>query len=121
MAARLKKAGVARARGFALNVSNFVTTAQSGTYAEALVKKLPGEHGYVIDTSRNGKGAGGEWCNPPGRALGPRPTTATKYRHADAYLWVKVVGESDGECNGGPAAGQWMPEYALSLAKAAGW
>ncbi|GAA1759533.1 glycoside hydrolase family 6 protein [Luedemannella helvata] len=121
MASRLKKAGVAEARGFALNVSNFVTTAKSGEYGESLAAMLPGDHGYVIDTSRNGNGASGEWCNPPGRALGAKPTGKTKYKNADAYLWVKVVGESDGECNGGPAAGQWMPEYALELAKSAGW
>ncbi len=121
MATRLKRAGVAKARGFALNVSNFVTTAKSAEYGESLAANLPGDHGYVIDTSRNGRGATNEWCNPPGRALGPKPTAKTKYRNADAYLWIKVVGESDGECNGGPAAGQWMPEYALALARSAGW
>lgn len=121
MASRLTQAGVAKARGFAINVSNFVATGPSGDYAEALAKRLPGAHGYVIDTSRNGAGANAEWCNPPGRALGQQPTTATKFKHADAYLWIKVVGQSDGECNGGPPAGQWMPDYALALAKAAGW
>jgi endoglucanase len=32
---------------------------------------------------------------------------------------VKPPGESDGECNGGPAAGRWWPEYALGLAQRA--
>ena len=36
----------------------------------------------------------------------------------DAYLWVKRPGESDGECKGGPKAGDWWPEYALGLAQA---
>lgn len=44
------------------------------------------------------------------------PTTATGNRLVDAYLWIKAPGESDGSCNGAPAAGIWMPEYALGLA-----
>ena len=37
---------------------------------------------------------------------GVAPTTATAGEHADAYLWVKRPGESDGSCNRGepPAA-----------------
>ncbi|PRC61106.1 hypothetical protein C6A85_12490, partial [Mycobacterium sp. ITM-2017-0098] len=29
------------------------------------------------------------WCNPPGRALGVAPTTATGNGQIDAFLWVK--------------------------------
>jgi endoglucanase len=36
--------------------------------------------------------------------------------YLDAYLWVKVPGESDGPCNGGPPAGSWWQEYALEIA-----
>lgn len=57
------------------------------------------------------------WCNPQGRAIGNLPTTQTGHSLADAFVWVKVPGESDGTCNGGPAAGQWWGEYALGLAK----
>jgi endoglucanase len=32
---------------------------------------------------------------------------------------VKAPGESDGACNGAPASGEWMPEYALGLAQRA--
>jgi endoglucanase len=39
----------------------------------------------------------------------------------DALLWVKLPGESDGACNGGPAAGQWWQEIALELAANADW
>jgi endoglucanase len=118
-AQRLRDAGVARARGFALNVSNFVTTGENERYGEAVVAALGGTSHYVIDTSRNGNGEGGDWCNPPGRALGETPSGDTAAAHADAYLWIKVPGESDGTCGGAPAAGAWMPEYALGMARAA--
>ena len=72
---------------------------------------------FVIDTSRNGNGSNGEWCNPRGRAIGSRPTTATGNNLVDAYLWIKVPGESDGYCNGGPSAGTFWPEYALELVR----
>ena len=36
----------------------------------------------------------------------------------DAYLWIKDPGASDGQCNGGPAAGQYWPQYALGLFRA---
>jgi endoglucanase len=116
-AKRLKAAGVAKARGFALNVSNFVTTAENERYGEEIVRTLGIETYYVIDTSRNGNGEGSGWCNPPGRALGATPTADTAGEHADAYLWVKIPGESDGPCDGAPPAGTWMPEYALGLAR----
>ena len=63
---------------------------------------------YVIDTSRNGQGNfDNEWCNPPGRGLGTPSTCNTNHRKCDAYLWIKVPGESDGKCNGGPRAGKF--------------
>ena len=194
---RLDRAGVERADGFFLNVSNYRTTANSLTYGGWIAQCLwygtnPAEGGwrlghfdycasqyypstgyddttltdewyldnvtnaanppqgpadlthFVVDTSRNGQGpwvppAGAypdpqDWCNPPGRGLGARPTTATGDPLADAFLWVKVPGESDGQCsrgltdNGGvdpewgrvdPAAGDWFPEQALELVRLA--
>jgi endoglucanase len=108
---------------------------------------------YVIDTSRDGlgpwqypasygtppggDGAALDWCNAPGRALGPRPAAQPDPAHPllDAYLWIKTPGESDGTCNragapagspdpewGGivdPAAGAWFPQEALQLAQLA--
>jgi len=120
MARRLKAAGVARARGIAVNVSNFRTTSESLTYVRALARRLPGLHA-VIDTSRNGRGpaAGDAWCNPDGRGLGLPPTTTPGLAPLDALLWIKTPGESDGTCNGGPAAGVWWPEQALGLARLA--
>ena len=197
VADRLDRAGVARAAGFFLNVSNYRTTEDSLTYGGWISQCLwygtnPAEGGwrqghfeycasqyypssgyadttatdqwyldnvtnapnapdgpadlthFVIDTSRNGQGpwtppAGlypdpQDWCNPPGRGLGIRPTTDTGDPLADAFLWVKVPGESDGQCsrgltgNGGvdpewgvvdPAAGAWFPQQALELTRLA--
>ena len=78
---------------------------------------------FVVDTSRNGNGttADTQWCNPRGRAVGEPPLTPPSDPRVDAYLWIKVPGESDGECNGGPAAGQWWPSVAIELARNADW
>jgi endoglucanase len=120
MADRLRAAGVDQARGFALNVSNFTDTGSNVKYGEAISSQLGGKD-YVVDTSRNGNGANNEWCNPRGRALGAVPTTDTGAANADAFVWIKRPGESDGWCNGGPGAGQWWADYALDLARNAGW
>ncbi|MFN3005362.1 glycoside hydrolase family 6 protein [Mycolicibacterium wolinskyi] len=122
MAARLNEVGVAKARGFSLNTANFFTTEESTGYGEAISGMTNGAH-YVIDTSRNGLGPvdSDSWCNPPGRALGVPPTTATASPHADAYLWVKRPGESDGSCGSGEAsAGTFVNQYAIDLARNAG-
>jgi endoglucanase len=189
IAQRLVKAGVQRARGFFLNVSNYQTTSRQleygtwiseciayGTavpgdaaqtdrfrscasqyypadpndestwyksdawYAAHLDGAVPTAH-FVIDTSRNGKGpwtapadhpAGDpeEWCNPPDRGLGLRPTTRTGNPLADAFLWIKTPGQSDGECHRwttgpvdpvrgmvDPPAGAWFPQMALELVR----
>ncbi|MHA5053398.1 glycoside hydrolase family 6 protein [Streptomyces sp. SD15] len=119
----LKQAGIDEADGFSVNVSNFYSTQDSIAYGKQLSAKVGGKP-FVIDTSRNGNGpytageADENWCNPPGRALGENPTTKTADPLVDAYLWVKRPGESDGECKGGPKAGQWWADYALKLAKA---
>jgi endoglucanase len=174
IAQRLLDAGVARAQGFFLNVSNYRTDADLARYGTEVSKCIwylrntPGASGndcanqywppadadawyashvpadavlthFVYDTSRNGQGpwtppAGTysdpqDWCNPPARGLGARPTAATGNPLIDALLWVKVPGESDGSCTRGtagpgdpeyggavdPAAGAWWPAQALSL------
>jgi endoglucanase len=120
MAQRLRAAGIDRADGFALNVSNYVGTEENVKYGTQLSSLLGGVH-FIIDTSRNGAGPapGNAWCNPPGRALGPRPTIRTSSPVVDAYLWIKRPGESDGTCNGGPAAGTFWADAALDLARRA--
>lgn len=122
MAGRLKQAGVAQADGFSLNVSNFSTTSDNLSYGKQVSDAVGGKH-FVIDTSRNGLGptSDNQWCNPGGRALGSKPTLSTGQALADAYLWIKYPGESDGSCNGGPAAGQWWADYALGLAQRAAY
>ncbi|MFJ9853604.1 glycoside hydrolase family 6 protein [Streptomyces sp. NPDC101150] len=118
----LKRAGIDRADGFALNISNYQTTAENTAYGKRLAPMVGGKR-FVIDTGRNGNGPapGGDapenWCNPPGRALGTPPTTRTGDPQTAAYLWIKRPGESDGTCKGGPEAGEWWPEYALQLAR----
>lgn len=121
LAARLRSVGVERARGFALNTSNFLPTNEEVAYGEVVAGLLDGAH-YVVDTSRNGAGSAPDaplnWCNPQGRALGADPTTSTSGPHADAYLWIKHPGESDGDCGrGDPRSGVFMPDYAIALAR----
>lgn len=115
MANRLNAAGINRTSGFAINVSSHHATDITTRYSRDLSSRVGGKHA-VIDTSRNGAGSNGEWCNPTGRALGTRPTPNTTDPTIDAYLWIKTPGESDGACNGGPSAGAWWPDYALDLA-----
>jgi len=95
---------------------------------------------FVVDTSRNGtgpwdtstSGLSGDpenWCNPPGAGIGPAPEVDPLASDplVDAYLWIKVPGESDGQCRGSatgndpewgvpsPAAGAWFPQQAAQL------
>ena len=114
MAARLKAAGVDRARGFATNVSNYYPVEAERGYADKVSALVGGAH-YVIDTSRNGRGWRGDWCNAPGAGLGVVPRVQDGTTRLDALLWIKTAGASDGPCNGGPAAGQWYAAYAVQL------
>lgn len=122
LAPLLEQVGVDSVRGFSTNVSNYQPTEAEAAYASELSGLLGGAH-YVIDTGRNGIGAGAvsDWCNPPGQALGRAPAGVDDGSGLDAYVWVKPPGESDGMCHGGPAAGQLWPERAVALAAAAGW
>ncbi|WP_367326344.1 glycoside hydrolase family 6 protein [Streptomyces sp. HUAS ZL42] len=120
-AAWLKQAGAASAAssdGIFSNVSNFHTTADEIAYDRQVLDALGGPAGLgaVIDTSRNGNGAptDGTWCDPDGRKIGTAPTTNTGKARIDAYLWVKLPGESDG-CKGSP--GTFTPSYAYDLAR----
>ncbi|MGW6059111.1 glycoside hydrolase family 6 protein [Streptomyces sp. NPDC055189] len=120
-AGRLRAAGAASAAssdGVFTNVSNFHRTADEAAYARKVLAAMggPAGQGAVIDTSRNGNGApaDGEWCDPAGRGLGSSPTLRTGEARVDAYLWVKLPGESDG-CRGEP--GTFSPGYAYDLAR----
>ncbi|MEV7614885.1 glycoside hydrolase family 6 protein [Streptomyces sp. NPDC089799] len=123
VAGLLRKAGLEHADGFALNTGGFASDATALAYGARLSGLTDGRH-FVVDTGRNGEGPlpgdpDASSCNPPGRALGTPPTDRTGDPLADAYLWVKPPGESDGTCRGGPEAGRWWPDYALGLARRA--
>ncbi len=116
----LTSAGIAQATGFFTNVSNFDTTQSERTYAGKLSSRVGWKH-FVIDVSRNGNGWTGGWCNPPGAALGQNPQiTQSPTSKLDALLWVKHPGTSDGQCNGGPAAGAWFESGAEALVRGRG-
>lgn len=190
MASRLIQAGMQRAQGFFLNISNYQPTSDLNEYGTWISKCVwfategpawaaghtdwcasqyysnsapndgqPGDSvsptdpstwhwtdlwfdqnvgtppaaqlsHFVEDTSRNGQGAWtpapgkytGDpqtWCNPPGRGMGARPTANTGVALVDAYLYVKVIGESDGSCTRG-TAGPGDPEYGGAVDPAAG-
>ncbi|NYF15384.1 endoglucanase [Microbacterium sp. AK009] len=105
-------------RGFATNVSNYNHASEEFVYARQLSGLLGGSKA-VVDTSRSGAGSNGEWCNPRGRLIGePGGTLADDV--VDTNLWIKPPGESDGECNGGPAAGVWWPKAAIELTREVG-
>ncbi|MHB9758036.1 glycoside hydrolase family 6 protein [Streptomyces sp. BYX5S] len=133
---------VEKSEGDAADCPNqWTPRADAQTWLDAHVKvpasRMP--H-FVTDSSRNGKGpwtapAGKytdaqEWCNPPDRGLGARPTLRTGDPLQDARLWIKIPGESDGLCLRGtagpedpergmvdPKAGDWFPQQALELAR----
>lgn len=126
MAPLLRKAGVASARGFATNVANSRATPDERTFERQIVKelkkrKVSNVH-YVLDTSRNGAGrkgpANGDVCNPTTARLGAAPRLTFKGSY-DGNLWVKLPGESDGPCNGGPSSGDFFPTGACRLLKGA--
>lgn len=125
MASRLKDAGSASVRGFAVNVANFDAVDVCCTYATQITRELarlgiPGA-GFVVDTSRNGNGAMDaegqhvDWCNPAGRRLGVPSSIGVG--GADYLLWIKTPGDSDGSCGIGTGlhAGAFSPYLAERL------
>jgi endoglucanase len=112
--------------------AKFNTHAENARY-DQLLGATPAATHFVIDTSRNAlgpwKGTSAHpashsnteaWCNPPGRGAGQRPTANTGKALVDAYLWIKLPGESDGECyrwTNGPTD----PYYGVQDAPAGAW
>lgn len=107
--------------GFTCNVSGYLALDQCLQYAKAVSDKTSLR--FIIDTSRNGYGAphGADiWCNQTDTKIG-MPNTMLPQLQCDAYLWVKVPGESDGrKINGkdgdgkpeiAPNAGTMWPEF----------
>jgi endoglucanase len=113
----LDKVSNDKIRGYSINSCNYRSTKECLKWARKISKYRPDDY-FVIDTSRNGNGPNNnEWCNPPGRGLGERPTTDTRSEKCDAFLWIKIPGESDGKCNGGPKAGMFWGEQAEELVR----
>jgi endoglucanase len=121
--------GACASQYFPANPSDFSTWGlTTAWYAQNMGNAVATTH-YVIDTSRNGDGpntmasfaaapfnqpaavigtlAANNWCNPPASGLGLRPTTSTGVPLLDAYLWVKIPGQSDGQCNLGSGVRAW--------------
>ncbi|KAL1742002.1 glycoside hydrolase family 6 protein [Schizophyllum fasciatum] len=92
----------------------------------------------IVDTARNGvqglRDAWGDWCNVDGAGIGVRPTADTGEELADAFVWVKPAGESDGTSDSSatrydsfcgkddaykpaPEAGAWNQPYFEMLLK----
>ena len=147
--------GADRIRGFALNVSNYDPVKDTTNpkrqleaapddelgYVGDLSKALDAAgitgKGFVIDTGRDGKGyirsSPANWCNIKGAGLGERPRAAPAPK-VDAYLYIKVPGESDGTADakatrfdencvsedatpGAPEAGKMFDTYLIDLLK----
>ncbi|GGM50869.1 glucanase [Longimycelium tulufanense] len=123
MAPLLAAAGIAGARGFALNVANYNPTLDLIGVAKELRELLSDRYGinthFVLDTGRNGNPDydGKDWCNPPDRRLGDPPVVGGQ-DGLDARLWVKPPGESDGDCGTAPGttAGTFAPDLAYRMA-----
>jgi endoglucanase len=129
----LRRVGIAKVRGFMLNVTHFDWT--SANIAHGLkISRLTGGKPFVVSTHANGRGPHhyrkryrgrrirvNVWCNPQNSALGTPPTTRTAHPKVDAYLWIGRAGYSAGRCNGGTPAGTWWPGRALTLARRASW
>ncbi|WP_374405767.1 glycoside hydrolase family 6 protein [Pelagerythrobacter sp.] len=98
--------------------------------AAGLARDPASQKRAIVDSSRNGTGSWSPpegkysdaevWCNPPDRGLGRRPTLDSGDPYVDAFLWIKIPGESDGECYRG-TAGPMDPERGVEAPRAGGW
>jgi hypothetical protein len=121
----LNAIGVSRIRGFYTNDTHLNWTINEVRWATAISKQTHGAH-FIVNTAANGNGPKlnphpitqgiEDLCNPPGRALGPRPTTSTGFELADAWMWTSPPGNSGGSCEGGPPSGTFWAAGAIALA-----
>jgi endoglucanase len=124
----LNAAGVRRIRGFFTNDTHNQWTINEIRWGER-ISRLTGGADFIVNTANNGRGPKlnphpvtqgiEELCNPPGRGMGPVPTTRTGFRHVDAFLWTGVPGNSSGHCRGGTDSGTFWLARALQLASRA--
>jgi endoglucanase len=121
----LNHSGVRYVRGFWTNGTHLNWTIDEYKWGIKISRMTHGAH-FIINTAQNGNGpkrnphpttqGNEDHCNPPGRALGPPPTTHTGLSHVDAFLWTSPPGNSGGSCNGGPASGTFWAARAIDLA-----
>ncbi len=124
----LNAAGVRKIRGFWTNDTHNNWTINEIKWGDKISRKTGGAH-FVINTAQNGNGplknphpttqGNEDLCNPPGRGMGPLPTTNTGFAHVDAFIWSSPPGNSAGSCNGGPASGTFWAARAVELAASA--
>ena len=124
----LNAVGASKIRGFFTNDTHENWTIDEIKWGTRVSQLAHGAH-FIVNTAQNGNGpkrhkhpgrnGNSDLCNPPGRALGPPPTTHTGYPLVDAFLWTGVPGNSSGHCRGGPASGVFWPRRAIGLAKRA--
>ena len=123
----LVAAGVNRIRGFFLGATHHNWTSKEIAFGEQISRLTRGSH-FIVNTATNGRGpllnphpsrqGVEDLCNPPGRGLGPKPTTATGFPLVDAYEWTSVPGKSGGHCHpGDPSGGVFGVNLALALAQ----
>jgi endoglucanase len=121
----LNHVDIRKIRGFFTNDTHENWTINEIKWGEKVSKMTHGAD-FVVNTAQNGDGPKlnphphtqgvEDLCNPPGRALGPKPTTATGFPHVDGFLWITVPGVSGGNCGGGPPSGTFWPARAEGLA-----
>ncbi|KAK4100001.1 glycoside hydrolase family 6 protein [Parathielavia hyrcaniae] len=140
-------------RGISTNVAGWnawdLTPGEFSTSADAQYNQCQNEKLYVekfgaalrtagmpnhaiVDTGRSGvqglRHEWGNWCNVNGAGFGRRPSAETGSELADAFVWIKPGGESDGTSDASavrydsfcgredaykpsPEAGQWNQAY----------
>ncbi|KAG1701945.1 hypothetical protein DVH05_010435 [Phytophthora capsici] len=97
-------------KGVAINTSNYRSTSQLSqlctNFQTAMGSKTMS---CIADTSRNYVApTTTDWCNVLTAGIGAPPTSETNVSNLDYFMWIKPPGESDGTCNGGPAAGSFF-------------
>ncbi|KAL3662299.1 hypothetical protein V7S43_012626 [Phytophthora oleae] len=97
-------------KGIAINTSNYRSTSQISELCTNFQTAMGSKSMTCIaDTSRNYVApTTTDWCNVLTAGIGAPPTSETNVSNLDYFMWIKPPGESDGTCNGGPAAGSFF-------------
>ncbi|KAG2502663.1 hypothetical protein JM18_009830 [Phytophthora kernoviae] len=110
-----------RVKGVTINTSNYRSNDEVADYCTTFQNAMGStDMKCIVDTSRNFNGSPTkDWCNIATAGIGKKPTSDTGYPNLDYFMWIKVPGESDGECMTGsvmgPSAGAFFAEGFKSL------